>query len=83
MYVLFQHRRKEKIHVLNYCILYTKYYIYIQKLFQNNSLDVYACQMQTNAALEIELKICKKNKNTMHKFENFYFNMNIYNNVCF
>ncbi len=30
--------------VLNYCILYTKYYIYIQKLFQNNSLnkDVYA-----------------------------------------
>ncbi len=50
---------KEKIHVLNYCIPYTKYYIYIQRLFQNNTLDVYACQMQIKAALEIEFQICK------------------------
>ncbi len=26
--------------VLNYCILYTKYYIFIQRLFNNNELDL-------------------------------------------
>ncbi len=56
----FNPEEKEKLHVLNYCILYTKYYIYIQRLFQNNSLDIYAYQMQIKAALEIEFKICKK-----------------------
>ncbi len=34
--------------------------MYIQRLFQNNSLDVYACQMQIEAAFEVECKICKK-----------------------
>ncbi len=54
--------KKEKIHVFNYCILYTKYYIYIKRLFQDNSLDVYACQMQIKAVIEIEFNICKKKK---------------------
>ncbi len=30
------------IDVLNYCILYAKYYIYIQRLFNQNKRDVYA-----------------------------------------
>ncbi len=28
------------IYVLNYCILYAKFYIYIQRLFNQNKLDV-------------------------------------------
>ncbi len=46
--------------VLNYCILYTKYYIYIQRLFKNNVLDLYACQTQIKLALNMERSICKK-----------------------
>ncbi len=47
----------DEMHVLNYCLLYTKYYIYIQRLFTNNELDLYACQTQIKLLLEIELKI--------------------------
>ncbi len=32
-----------EIHVLNYCMVYTKYYMYIQLLFKNKELDLYAC----------------------------------------
>ncbi len=46
-----------KIHVINYCIFYIKYYIYIQKLFNKNHLDVHSCQMQLKH-LEIECEIC-------------------------
>ncbi len=60
----------EQIAVLNYCTLYTKYYIYIEKLKGNNKLDLYACQVQIKHALEIEFNICKKNK-TLEKFEKF------------
>ncbi len=44
----------DDILVLNYCILYTKYYICIQWLFKNNELDQYACQTQIKLALNIE-----------------------------
>ncbi len=43
--------QKEKIHILNFCVLYTKYYIYSQRLLKHNSLDVYACLVQIKAAL--------------------------------
>ncbi len=36
----------DDILVLNYCMLYTKYYIFIQQLFNNNVLDLYVCQTQ-------------------------------------
>ncbi len=39
-------KTKDKIHVINYCIFYIKYYIYIQKLFNKNHLDVHSCKMQ-------------------------------------
>ncbi len=65
--------QKEKIYVLNYCILYTKYYIYIQKLLKkNNSSDVSACLMQIKAVLEIELTICQK-KIMSISLKNFFF----------
>ncbi len=45
--------------VLNFCILYTKYYTYIQHLFKNNDLDLYVCLKQLKQALDIEFNICK------------------------
>ncbi len=50
----------DDIRVLNYCILYTEYYIFIQRLFNNNELDLYVCQTQAKLALKIEHSICKK-----------------------
>ncbi len=55
------------IQVLNYCILYAKYYIYIQRLFNNNTLDLYTCLNQLKEALKTEEKICNKN-NKKEKF---------------
>ncbi len=51
------------IQVLNCCLLYTKYYIYIQCLFQGNKLDLYVCLTQLKFALEIEYNICKSTNN--------------------
>ncbi len=45
---------REKIHVINFCIFYIKYYIYIQRLFNNNQLDVYSCQAQLKCAVKTE-----------------------------
>ncbi len=55
---------REKIHVINLCIFDIKYYIYIQRLFNNNQLDVYSCQAQLKCALKTKYEICKKNKYT-------------------
>ncbi len=53
------------------------YYIYIQRLFNNNTLDLYDCLTQFMQALQIEENICIKNKNE----ENFFkFNF-IYDNL--
>ncbi len=49
------------MHVLNFCTLYAKYYIYI-RLFNNNTLDLYVCLTQLKQALKIE-NICSKNNN--------------------
>ncbi len=40
--------------------LYTKFYIFIQRLFNNNELDLYVCQIQVKLSLNIEYNICKK-----------------------
>ncbi len=60
----------DDIIVLNYCILYTEYYIFIQRLFNNNELDLYVCQPQVKLALNIEHSICKK-RNENQKFIKF------------
>ncbi len=52
--------------------LKTKYYIYLQRLFNNNQLDVYSCQALIKSALDIENEICIKNRITV-KFQIFYF----------
>ncbi len=60
----------DDIRDLNYCILFTKYYIFIQWLFSNNELDLYVCQTQIKLALNIEHNICKK-RNEHQKFIKF------------
>ncbi len=62
----------DAMQVLNFCILYTKYYIYIQRLFNKNELDLYACLAQVKLALEIEYNICK-NSNKEKDFQKFKF----------
>ncbi len=47
--------------VLNFCILYAKYYIYTQRLFNNNTLDLYTCLNQLKQALKTRKYICKNN----------------------
>ncbi len=66
-----------QVHVLIFCILYTKYYIYIQRLFNNNTLDLYTCLNQVKQALKIEENICKTN-NKKEKFHKYNF---IYENI--
>ncbi len=39
------------IEVLNYCVLYAKYYIYIH-LYSNNKLDLFVYMSQLNYAME-------------------------------
>ncbi len=46
--------------VINFCIIYIKY-IYIQRLFNNNLLDVYACKGLLKSILEAEKDICTRN----------------------
>ncbi len=63
--------------VLHFCILYAKYYIYIQHLFNNNTLDLYTCLTQLKQALKIEENKCIKN-NKKEKFLKYNF---IYENL--
>ncbi len=57
--------------VLNYCILYAKYYIYIQRLFNQRKLDVYACLTLLRNAVTIEWQINISNTQ-LDKFEKLY-----------
>ncbi len=59
---------KEEIQVLNYCMLHTKYYIYIQRLYNQNNLDIHSCLAQLKNRLGVEYNISKKYNNES-KFE--------------
>ncbi len=58
--------------VLNYYILYSKYYIYIQRLYDNYYLDLYTCLTQLNHVFGTEYKICKT-ENELYMFNKFLF----------
>ncbi len=77
-YVLFGFpSNSDVMQVLKFCILYAKYYIYIQRLFINNTLDLYTCLNQLKQAMKTEENICKTN-NKKEKFLKYYF---IYKNL--
>ncbi len=65
----------DDILVINYCILYTKYYMFIQWLFIKNELDLCVCLTQVKLALNIDHSICKKHQ----KFIKFPISMKKYN----
>ncbi len=70
------------IDVLNYCILYAKYYIYIQRIFNQNKLDVYAYLTLLKNTLILERQI-SINNNKLVKFENFPFLQGMwYSHAC-
>ncbi len=50
--------------VINFCILYIKYYIYTQRLFNNNQLDVDSCKVLLKSVLETEKEIYIRNRKT-------------------
>ncbi len=45
---------RQRFSVLNYCILNAKYYIYIQRLFNQKKLDVYAYLTLLKNTLKLE-----------------------------
>ncbi len=63
--------------VLSFCLLYAKYYIYIQRLFNNNTLDLYLSVTQPKQALKIKEKICINNnkKDKFFKYNFIYWNL--------
>ena len=56
--------------VLNYCILAAKYYIYLNKMCENNNLDLFQYLLQLKHKLSVEKYICIKN-NKEADFEKF------------
>ncbi len=73
-----QHRSKRK----NVCnkYLYSLYqilYIYTQRLFNNNQLDVYSCKVLLKSVLEAEKEICIRNRKTANfeKYNFIYWNL--------
>ncbi len=77
MYYLWFSVDSDVIEVLNYCVLCAKYYIYMQRLYNNNKLDLFAYMSQLKYALKIESKICKS-KNNEKKIAKYNF---IYGNL--
>ena len=55
---------------LNYCILCAKYYVYIQRLVNENRIDFYEFLVQLKFKLSIEKSICKQN-NSLYKFKRY------------
>ncbi len=63
--------------VFNFCILYAKYYIYMQRLFNTNTLDLYTCLNQLKQSLKTEENICKtcNKKEKILKYNSIYENL--------
>ncbi len=78
MYIIFGFPGdSDVIEVLNYYVLYAKYYICIQCLYNNNKLSLFAYMSQLKYAMEIESNICKS-QNNEKKFAKYNF---VYENL--
>jgi hypothetical protein len=72
-FILFGYQQKEDVfNVLNYCILHAKFFIYKQRLFHSNKLDLYEFLVELKFKLQIEHSICK-DKLSFIKFEKYTF----------
>ncbi len=75
-------RRSNDAIVINYCILYAKHYIYLEKLKENNNqstlnIDFFFLTVQAQIYIKNRKSICTHNNQTM-KFNKFNF---IYDNL--
>ena len=58
--------------VLNHCILIAKFYIYRQRLFNDNDIDFFSFLVELKYKIQIEYSICK-DTDTLDKFEKYFF----------
>ena len=70
-------RNNDILKVLDFCLLIAKFYIYRQKLFNENNIEFYDFLVLLKYKIKIEELICKK-ENRPDKFERFFF---IYENL--
>ncbi len=61
------------IHILNYCVLLAKYFIYTNKLNGNNTLDLYSDFVLLKRKIYIEKTNCFPNKINHYCFEKWLF----------
>ena len=60
--------------VLNFCILLAKYYIYKQRIHNDNLIDFYQYLVQLKYKLKLEQTICThNNNNNQNEFEKYIF----------
>ena len=59
--------------VLNYCVLIAKYYIYLNRIHNNNSIDNYQYLVYLKSKLTIEKKVCSHYRQNGNNFEIFEF----------
>ena len=48
------------VRLLNYCVLFGKFFVYSNKISENNRLDFYAYLVQLKQELHMEMKACSK-----------------------
>lgn len=58
--------------VLNYCILYGKWFIFCQKIHERNTIEIYDYLIQLKQRLFIEKTICMKEGN-LRSFDKWNF----------
>ncbi len=56
--------------VVNYCVLVAKFYIYMDRMNENNKIDFYQFLLQLKTNLVIKRSICKNN-NSLKTFDKF------------
>ncbi len=62
------------IRLLNYCILLGNFFIYCNKISENNTLDFYAYLVQLKQKLQMEMKACP-NADYTHVINDFLIEM--------
>ncbi len=73
VHILFGYPGEEDIiHILNYCMLLAKYFIYTNKLNGNNTLDLYSYLVLLKRKIYIEKTICTQ-QNKPLLFEKWLF----------
>ena len=58
-HILFEFNHETDAHlVLDYCVMYTKFYIYKHRLHRENELDIHGLQSYLKWKIKIEQQIC-------------------------